>query len=265
MKYTYVLLALLFYSNGIMAQQQQPVRSYSKNSRNVKKGKYSMDQFIGSWQETARMQSRSNEKVAVADTLFIQFYKEGIADIKDGSNSMVITGTTELYTDDYITTSSNDFKIISVTPDLIVLDDLLGFLRSMSRIKVLAREVSKSTPVVNTDTVVQDKIDLSETGLIKDWFNYRTAALPGTVKSETALIKNLKILDKPAENSFNGEIKFTRYGKVMMQACTLTFTGKMVTIVTEGYTWNIEVYKADGQEMVLGKKGELVYYFKNVD
>jgi hypothetical protein len=264
MKYTYVLsfVIMLFFVSGLTAQQQRlAIRSYAKNPDSLKKGKYSMDQFLGRWQETARMRSKTKEKTEISDTFYIHFYKEDKADTKQG-NSVVITGTSELFIDDYITTSANDFKIISVSPDMIVLDDNVGYQHSMVRTNLFAYEINMSAPVADPDTA-QQKIDLTATSLINDWFAYKRGANPGFVKSETPLIRNLRIREKLAENNYKGEIEYARYGKANVEPCTLSFTGNRVTIVAGGNTWNIEVYKVDGQEMILGKKGELVYYFKH--
>ena len=220
-----------------------------------------MNQFIGRWQETGRAKIKTKEKVEISDTFYIHFYKENKADTKQG-NSVVITGTSELFTDDYITTSANDFKIVSVALDMIVLDDNVGYEHSLSRTNLFAYEVSMSAAVADPDTVVK-KIDLTAASLIKDWFAYKRDANPGVVKSETPLIRNLRIQEKVTDNSYKGEIEYARFGKAIVQPCTLTFTGNQVSIVAEGNTWNIEIYKVDGKEMIMGKKGELVYYFKN--
>jgi hypothetical protein len=257
MKYTYVFYLMLFFVGTATAQQ----RSYSKTAGKAKKGKYKMDQLIGRWQETEKLNSKTKEKVAIADTFYILFYDNGTADTKQG-NSVVITGTSELFTDDYITTSANDFKIISVTAGMLVLDDLVGFQHSFSKKSQFAYEAEtvQPNPVVDTAKAI---IDLSSASLIKNWFAYKRNAAPDFVKPGTALIRNLKILEKQSENNFKGEIEFAQFGKALVQTCTLVFNNNRVSVFAEGNTWNMEVLKADGREMILGKKDELVYYFQN--
>ena len=80
MKYTFVLtlLALFFVTNEALAQHPRlAIHSYATRSGDapVKKGKYSMDQFIGRWQETSRAKSSTKEKVEVIDTIYLHFYK----------------------------------------------------------------------------------------------------------------------------------------------------------------------------------------------
>lgn len=262
MRYAYVLLFMFFFANDVTAQQGRlAIHSYARNTDSTKKGKYNMDQFLGRWQETARMMSKTGEKAEVIDTFYIRFYKDNKADTKQG-NSVVITGSSELFTDDYITTSANDFKIFSVAKDMIVLDDQAGYQHSMSRKDIFAYEISASPPVAAPDTTAK-KIDISAASLIKDWFAYKRNASPGFVKAETPLIRNLRIKEKQTDTIYKGEIEFARNGKAFVQPCTLSFNGNMLTIAAEGNTWNVEVYKVDGEEMILGKKGELVYYFKN--
>lgn len=260
MKYTFVLCIVLIIAGAVTAQQQVS-RGNSKNSAKVKKGKYKMEQLIGRWQETEKWDQKAKEKISVTDTFYIHFHDNGTADTKQG-NSVVITGTSDIYTDDYITTSANDFKIVTLTPAMMVLDDLRGFRHTFSRKDLFAYEVEpvRPTPVVDTAKAI---IDFSSVSLIKDWFAYKREAAPGFVKPGTAVIRNLKILQQQSQNNFKGEIQFARFGKATVEACTLIFTNNMVSIVTEGDTWNMEVFKADGREMIMGKKNELVYYFQH--
>ena len=145
---------------------------------------------------------------------------------------------------------------------MIVLDDMTGYLHSLSRIKEFTYELIVNPPVAAADTS-KAMIDLSAVSLIKDWFAYRRAADPGMITSATALIRNLRIKEKFNDSKFKGEIGYARFGKAIVEPCTLAFTVNTVSIVAESNTWNMEVYKADGKEMILGKKGELVYYFTN--
>ena len=268
MKYAVIIISLLAILSINDAEAQQPrlaIHSYAIRTDNTagKKGKYAMGQFIGRWQETARMKSNTKERTEVVDTFYLHFYKNNTADTREG-NSVVITGTTEIFTDDYITTSAADFKIISVSPDAIVLDDLTGYQHNLSRTDRFAYESTNNPPAAVAD-IADNKVDFSASSLIKNWFAYRRAADPGSVKSGTALLRNLRIQEKLSDNRYKGEVEFARDGEAYVQPCTLTFTGKMLSIDTQGSAWNLQVYKADGNEMILGKKGELVYYFKHLD
>jgi hypothetical protein len=268
MKYTVIvmLLLLVFIIDDAAAQQPRlAIHSYATRADNTaaKKGKYTMDEFIGRWQETARMKSGTKERTAVVDTFYIRFYKDNTADTREG-NSLVITGTSEIFTDDYVTTSATDFKIVSVSPDVIVLDDMMGYQHVLSRTNRFAYETSSAPPAVEPD-IADNKVDLSASSLVKNWFAYRRSARPGSVKAGVPLLRNLRIQEKLSENSYKGEVEFARDGEAYIQPCSLVFTGKMLLIDTEGSSWNIRVYKADGNEMILGKKGELVYYFKHLD
>ena len=79
------------------------------------------------------------------------------------------------------------------------------------------------------------------------------------------MLRNLRIQEKLSDNSYKAEVEFARNGKAYVQASTLVFIGNMVAISTEGSSWNMQVYKSDGKELIMGKKGELVYYFTNLD
>jgi len=267
MKHTAILtlLLLFFIINETMAQTPRlAIHSYAGSGKSSKKkGKYNISQFIGRWQETARMKTATKEKVEVVDTFYLHFYENNTADTKEG-NSLVITGSAEVFTDNYITTSATDFKIISVTPDIIVLDDMMGYQHFLTRRNSFAYEAITTPPAAAPD-IANNTVDLTASSLIKNWFAYRRAATPGFAKPETPLLRNLRIKEKVSENNYKGEVEFARNGKASVQPCTLVFTDKMLSIDTEGAKWDVQVYKADGKEMILGKKGELVYYFTNLD
>ena len=264
MKRTAILLSLVIFFSWNQLAAQRPglvIHDYNKNSNGKQQPKYTMAQFEGRWQETARMNAKTKAMADFSDTLYILFYNNGKADTKQG-NSVVITGTTELFRDDYITTSANDFKILSVAPDEIMLDDLTGSLRKLARTRQFAYEVITAPPVAIVDTT-KDIIDLTPASLLKNWFAYRRSAAPGFLKPETPLIRKLKITEKLNDNNYKAEIEFGQSGQAYVQPCTLSFNENNITIVTENNNWNLEIYKSDGQEMIMGKKGELVYYFKN--
>ncbi len=266
------LLLLLFIMNKATAQTMQTARlaihSYTAKAgkKARKKGKYTMDQFIGRWQETERMKSDTKEKVAIADTMYIHFYVGDTTETKQG-NTLVLKGTSALYTfnDDYITTSADDFRIVSVSPDVIVLDDMFGYTHSFSRKTTLFSYEIVTPPPVAPPDIDDNKVDLSPSSLIKNWFAYRRGAKPGFVKAEMPVLRYLRISKQLSENSYSGNVEFARNGTAYVQTCTLVFAGRMLSIDTEGSAWNVEVYKADGKEMIIGKKGELVYYFMNQD
>lgn len=269
MKNTAAALTLLFQFfllTQVIAQHPRlAIHSYATRAENgpSKKGKYSIDQFIGRWQETARMRSKTKEATEVVDTFYIHFYKNNTADTREG-NSQVITGSAEVFTDNYITTSATDFRIISVNHDVIVLDDMIGYLHSMSRVNSFSYEAGNNPTIVGA-AIPDNKIDLSPSSIIKNWFAYRRSANPGFANAGTPLLRNLRIQEKISADSYKAEVEFSRNGIAYVQPCTLLFAGKKLTINTEGSNWNVEVYKADGQELILGKIGELVYYFKNLD
>ena len=75
----------------------------------------------------------------------------------------------------------------------------------------------------------------------------------------------VNIKEKLGENYFAGEIEFAQYGKTIIQTCMLVIANNMVTISAAENTWRLEVFKADGKEMILGKKDGLVNYFQNTN
>ncbi|HMC98517.1 MAG TPA: hypothetical protein VKH37_00135, partial [Ferruginibacter sp.] len=169
-----------------------------------------------------------------------------------------------VFTDNYITTSAADFKIISVEPDVIVLDDLIGYQHRLKRVNSFAYESAANhagPPVRDLDA---NKVDLSGSFLVRNWFAFRRAADPGFVTAEMPLLRYLNIQEKTGENDYKGEVQFAKNGIAFVQPCTISIHEKTMQINTEGASWNMQLYKAYGKELIVGKKGELVYYFTNL-
>lgn len=123
-------------------------------------------------------------------------------------------------------------------------------------------------PVLN-DSIPKYVIDLSAPTLIKEWFVFKAEAAPGFLKPETGKIRRLKITEQLGLYSYKGEIQNERFGKPNIQPCTITFnidTNKNVTVViiAEGYTWNMDISKIEGKDMMMGNKKEILYYLKTI-
>ena len=263
MRYHQLLFLLCFICLGYTLQaQENPAgkRKVSRVKKPVKVSQYKMAQFDGRWQEISRINSKTKEAVSFSDTIYIRFYDSTKADTKEG-NSVVITGSASIDRNDDITTSARDFHIVSVAANEIVLDDMDGFVHSFIRKDIFSYElaVPSAAGVLDPEKIV---IEITEANLIKNWFVYRRGANPGFIKSETPVIKGLVIKEKVSETVYMGDIEFSVRGVAVTKACVLTFKHYNLTITTEANSWTGDVYKADGQELIYGKKGELVYYFR---
>lgn len=238
------------------------IHSYAtKPEGKSKKYKYKMDQFTGRWQETSRMKS-GGKRVDVVDTLYLRFYDNNTADTKEG-NYMLMNGYANVFDNGNITTSAADFRIVSANRNEIVLDDLMGYQHVLNKTNQFYFETKP--PVPNpTPEVIEGTIDLSSASLMKNWFAYRRGANPGFVRSETPLLRNLRIKEAISNNTYKGEVEFAVRGESFVQPCTIAVNDRNISISTTGASWNMELYKANGQEIIAGKKGELVYYFKNL-
>jgi len=266
MRYVTILLCTVLVSagNNIKAQETTGRHLGRPNPKHMGKlapSKYKLEQFTGRWQEVSRTSSKTKEAVPVEDTFYIRFYDGGKADTKQGS-SVVITGLSEVQSGDYITTSASDFKIVSLADNEMALDDENGYIHTFNRTDQFAYEKVVTAPEAVADTTAPI-VDLTPASLVKNWYAYRRGANPGVINNQTPIIRELKITGG-SNNTYKGEIQFSQKGTAISKACTINIAeDKTATIVTDVTTWNIIFYKCDGQEMILGKKGDIVYYFKN--
>jgi hypothetical protein len=266
MKYRPYLLLFISLCIGFTLHAQDGSTSGRKVNRSTKKpariSNYKLEQFDGRWQEIIRSNSKTKKTVPVEDTIYIRFYNNGMATTKEG-NSLVASGTAEIYKHNNITTSARDFKIVSVTPDELVLDDEEGFIYTFARKDTFSYEIGKIPPQVFIDTT-RPVININPLNISKSWFVYRTGAAPGFVKPQTPMIRNLIIRQKDDNEIYSGDLEYALKGKITSQACTFRVSGNnKLSISTNDYNWNMIIYKADGLEMVFGKADELMYYLKS--
>jgi hypothetical protein len=263
MKYAYVLIVMgLMACADLQAQPGQKRASHSTLGRkrnNLPPSQYKIAQFDGRWQEVSRQGSKDKQPVSVTDTMYLNFLSNGTVEVTEGK-SATITGGTTIEPGDYLNTSVNDYKIISISSNEMVLDDLNGSLRRFEKRQAFAFENPATYNHTIGDTSA-GKIEITAANMIRNWFVYRRGANPGAVANSTPVIRNLK-LSKEQGGVYNGEIEFAISGKVITEPCTFSVSGNDVTIKATTQNWNTKIYKADGKEMMLGKKGELVYYLK---
>jgi hypothetical protein len=121
---------------------------------------------------------------------------------------------------------------------------------------------------VDTGTMV---IDLRDSSVRHDWQVYKAEAVPGFIKSETAIIRKLNIQTIESVLKYKGEVTFDKLGKRLARACTIAFNVDAekkvwVNIVSvDGNIWTIELFKADGKEMIFGRYPEGIRYSLNVN
>jgi len=262
MKYIVLLITvgLAFSIQPAEAQVKKPAATTIGRKRTQgKPPQFKVEALLGKWQETARKNANAKMDEYVHDTLYLDFAGGTTVHTQEG-NSAIITGTAEIGNDDILSTSANDYKIISLDEKQLVLDDLNGHLRYLDKKTAF---YGTGVPINNTPVgdLSSKVVELNDANLIRNWFAYRRAAAPGAIKPGSPVIRNLKILKKEG-NNYSGVVDFAQNGALVSEPATLVFTGNQLTLNSATQKWNMTVYTADGKELMMGTKGELVYYFK---
>ena len=110
-----------------------------------------------------------------------------------------------------------------------------------------------------------------QSSLTHDWQVYKAEALPGFIKSETAIIRKLNIQTNETILKYIGEVTFDMLGKRFTRACTIEFIvdyekKAWINIVSvDGNNWTIELFKADGKEMIFGRYPQGIRYSLSVN
>lgn len=216
---------------------------------------YSLQQFSGKWQEVSRTNNKSNAAVSFTDTLFYNFSGENVFS-RDGVN-MSLMGEAAIDPGNVLVAAADVFTIRSLNNNQVVLDDG-DFTHTLVRKKEFWYETLPS------NTVTREKfttpISISASALTGRWKVYRREAKPGKETNRT-LIRILNITNIESDKIAKGEITFYRTEKLETLPCTITITGERMQIATAGNNWNVNVYKADGRDLVFGDAA-LMYYCK---
>ncbi|HUS00423.1 MAG TPA: hypothetical protein VMY77_01780 [Chitinophagaceae bacterium] len=216
---------------------------------------YSLRQLTGKWQEVRRETSRTNSQVSFNDTLFYTFSGRGEVNSRDGVN-MSLMGEALIEPGNVLVAAADVFTIKSMNNHQVVLDD-------GEYLHTLVRKSNFWHETLPTNAVAPEKftnpVPVSTSALAGKWKVYRRAAQPGT--TDKVLIRVLNVQEIKNDNTATGEIMFYKTEKLETLPCTITLNGEKMQISTEKNIWNVNVYKADGKDLVFGD-ASLMYYCK---
>lgn len=215
---------------------------------------YSLAQFSGKWQEVIRKGIKTNTQVDFKDTLFYIFSGETVQS-RDGVN-MSLKGEAAIDEGNVLIAAADVFTIRSMTNNQVVLDDG-DYLHTLVRKKVFWYETLPNTAA--EEEKFTNPVTVSASALSGKWKVYRRAALPGT--QDKVLIRILNIQNIKDNKNATGEITFYKTEKLETLPCTILLDGERMHIATEKNTWNMNIYKADGRDLVFGD-ASLMYYCK---
>ena len=215
---------------------------------------YSLNQFTGKWQEVNRTDYKNNS-VGFKDTLFYNFSDKGEVFSRDGVN-MSLMGEALIDPGNVLVAAADVFTIRSMNNNQVVLDDG-EYLHTLVRKNGFWYETLPTNAVIPERLITP--ISINASALSGKWKVYRRAAQPGTV--DKTLIRILNVQDIKNNSTATGEIMFYKTEKLETLPCTITLDGDRMRISTEKNTWNVNVYKADGKDLVFGD-ASLMYYCK---
>lgn len=142
-------------------------------------------------------------------------------------------------------------------------NDTLIFGKEKERVLYLRKPVPGLSPVPGMGVMT---IDLQPASLKHNWSAYKTETSPGYIKPEMAVIRQLDLLESNGVMKYKGKVQFDKMNRRTTQDCTVEFTtdpktGTWVNIVTFGESWKTELFKADGKEMITGRKSDGIRYY----
>ena len=216
---------------------------------------FTIGQFTGKWQEMSRTDSRNNP-VPFKDTLFYNFSDKGEVFSRDGVN-MSLMGEAAIDPGNVLIAAADVFTIKSMNKDGVILDD-------GEYVHRLVRKNNFWYETLPTNYVAPerftDPITVNISALVGKWKVYRRDARPG-YENKRILIRILNVIQPMDNNTATGELTFYQKEKFETLPCTLNLSMGKMHITTAQDSWTVNVYKADGKDLVFGEPS-LMYYCK---
>ena len=217
---------------------------------------YSIDQFAGKWQEVSR-QNSSGRDVSFKDTLFYNFSGDNVSS-RDEVN-MNMKGEAAIEPGNVLVAAADIFTIRSLKNNTAVLDDG-QYIHTLVRKKEFWYETLPTNEVVPEKFTVP--VSVNPSSLVGKWKVYRREAEPGD-KNGKVLISILNITTTTGNNDAKGEVTLYRDERLVTVPCNISLNGGRMHITTEKHSWDVNVYKADGNNLVFGDPS-LMYYCKQL-
>ena len=217
---------------------------------------YNISQFKGRWQEISRRDRKSNSAVDFTDTLFYRFTGTNDVYTRDGVN-MSIRGKASVEPGNELIAAADVFDIRSVTNQEAVLDDRDKYIHTLTKVKRFWYETLPTKAI--TPEKFTSPISIRASDLIGNWMVYRRDADPGVAHDEY-LLKAIN-MTRVDGNTSSGSITFFHADRTDSLKGTITVSAEKIHIATDKYSWQFNVYKATGSELVFGNS-TLMYYCK---
>ncbi|MEO6584131.1 MAG: hypothetical protein ABIO05_07390 [Ferruginibacter sp.] len=214
---------------------------------------YFMEDLVGKWQEIKRT-SLSGSRFKFGDSLQLNFNKRDSVIVRDGITMSQQGGASVMQ--DKLSLAGDMYDILSLNNDKLVIND-------GTYIRVLQRKKSFYYESLGKIIISRDNLSIPvipETKKLQGkWYVYRTQATPGAA-ADSAIIKN--IVFNKNKTSLSGQVTFNKDGLPQAQPFSATINKSQLLISTTMHIWDVQIFKADGKELVFGNEGGLVYFAK---
>ena len=232
-------------------QELVPVRR-TGNSQ----AKFTPLQLQGSWQETSRTDNKKNSlPIDSKDSIYLRISKDS-AMYLPGAGYLPMFGSIDITKGDNLNIATVDFKIVALNGDMMMLNNYSNIIHSFSK-------VTRPYPGERKNKFMSNAVvNLSPASLIKNWFVYSIA--PPEASQANNAISAMQILEKNSPENYSGNIEFGNWKLKDPKTlpCTFIFNGNELRIEASSFTWNGQIYKANGDTLIYGKEKETMYYFK---
>lgn len=253
------ILALLIFTTANAQKLIVKGRNPTPQKRGVTPSHYSIEQLTGKWQEVKRSNISDGSRADFTDSLQLNFSKRDSVIVRDGI-SFSHKGHASVDNTNKLVVAGDSYAIRSLSKNTLIINDG-DYIRAFSKRKNFHHE--NMGKIIIPKENISDPISVDGKKLIGKWYVYRTQASPGE-SQDSAIIKNIKLIQTANNTSATGEITFTKNAITQIVPLEATVEKGMIRLVTKDQIWNLQTYKADGKEFIFGNPGGLVYFSKKL-
>lgn len=261
--FLFLLLAVVSNAQRVHRKGVEPVDVSKYKKQAIKQANvFTIEQFNGKWQEISRRR-QDNKEMEIIDTILLNFTEDRKANTREGNQSNIAGAAEVEQPGNILLVAADVYTILSVNENqAVLLDEQESVLHTFNKTLQFAYETLGNLFV--TQDVYSKPIVVNLPAILGKWSVYRRQAKPGVINPGMKIIYQLHIIQKINDTTATGQIIFYQADKSESIPCLLTLNNAEIEVIAGSYKWSLQVYKADGKELVFGNIADILYYAKQL-
>lgn len=237
-----------------------PGIAQKRNVKGKQVAKYSLNQFIGNWQEKERKSIKGNF-IPADDTLCFSVANDAGSVLYQGTSNSPLIGGFQVEEKNEVEISYNDYMVVSFSDETLVLKAFNNpDLHTMIKVPSF-NFLTKERKICDNC-----RIEISEKLLKQKWISRPQLYINSFNKSDLA-IYSLDITQKKSENEYAGILTLGNFSMdnvlgrsgTRNEDCTVSISDKSITVQSASFNYTGQIYEATDTSLIFTNKKVLIY------